>query len=151
IVDSCPGIGSGEKLGLVQFNGPSAELHPVCKARWGLQRVVAFARQEITQTELCWINVHRASDSVPLAIVCTDGVSQQNLIIFSFTKIPYEVLHYFHGSWSFVSGQQCKGFRISDKGFSATLAPRPRAKHRGRTNVMITGGLYGRRNPTMES
>ena len=78
IVDRGPGIRSREKLGLVQFNGPSAELHPVCKARGGLQRVVAFASQEITQTKLCRINVHRASDFVSLATVCTDGVSQQN-------------------------------------------------------------------------
>src|SRR5262249_43047818 len=48
VVDRRPGICSREKLGLVQFNGPSAELHPVCKARWGLQRVVAFACEKIT-------------------------------------------------------------------------------------------------------
>src|ERR1700747_3036763 len=75
IVDRGPGICSREKLGLVQFNGPSAELHPVCKARRRLQRVVAFAPQEITQTKLCWINVHRIPDSVSLATVWTDGVS----------------------------------------------------------------------------
>src|SRR4029077_7469437 len=66
VVDRGSGIRSREKLGLVQFNRPSAELHPVCKARRGLQRVVAFAPQEITQTKLCRINVHRASDSVSL-------------------------------------------------------------------------------------
>jgi hypothetical protein len=43
-----------------------------------LQRVVAFASQEITQTKLCRINVHRALDFVSLATACTDGVSQQN-------------------------------------------------------------------------
>jgi hypothetical protein len=43
-----------------------------------LQRVVAFAPQEITQTKLCRINVHRAPDFVSLATVRTDGVSQQN-------------------------------------------------------------------------
>ena len=58
IVNRGPGICSREKFGLVQLNGPSPELHPICKARWRLQRVVAFARQKITQTKLCRINVH---------------------------------------------------------------------------------------------
>src|SRR4030095_16787748 len=78
VVDRGAGVCSREKLGLVQFNGPSPELHPVFKAPWGVARVAAFAPQEITQTKLCRINVHRASDSVSLANVCTDGVSQQN-------------------------------------------------------------------------
>jgi len=41
---------------------------------------------------------------------------------FLFTKIPYEFLHCFHRSWSFVSGQQCKSFRIQDKAFSTIPA-----------------------------
>src|SRR5262245_57542852 len=69
VVNDGSGICSREKLGLVQFNGPSAELHPVCKARGRLQRIVAFARQEITQTELCRINVHKAPDFSSLATV----------------------------------------------------------------------------------
>src|SRR5215831_9450968 len=86
VVDRGSGICSREKLGLVQFNGPSAELHPVCKARGRLQRVVAFARQEITQTKLCRINVHKTSYIGSLATVCTDGVFQQKLTVFSFTR-----------------------------------------------------------------
>src|SRR5215469_16839613 len=69
VVDRGSGICSREKFGLVQFNGPSAELHPVCKARGRLQGVVAFARQEITQTKLCWINIHKVLDFGSLATI----------------------------------------------------------------------------------
>jgi hypothetical protein len=43
-----------------------------------LQRVVAFARQKITQTEFCWVLVHQAVHCLSLAPVLADGVSQQN-------------------------------------------------------------------------
>src|SRR5437762_8306126 len=50
------------------------------------------------------------------------------LSIFSFTKVPYEFLHSFHRSWSFVSGQQCRGFRMSGLGFEYSPS---RASSRG--------------------
>src|SRR5205814_9579897 len=62
------------------------------------------------------------------------------LTIFFFTKIPYEFLHCFHRSWSFVSGQQCRGFRISGQGFSTALASPVRATRTARgTRPLPTG------------
>src|SRR5262245_48686245 len=110
--DRGSGICSREKLWLVQFNCPSAELHPVCKARGRLQRVVAFARQEITQTKLCRINIHKAPDSVSLATVCTDGVSPAKLTILCFTR--------FLTSFSTASthrGVSCRGSNVRAFGF----------------------------------
>jgi hypothetical protein len=90
VIDRGSGICRRKKLGLVQFNGPSAELHPVRKARRGLQWVVAFAHQEITQTKFCRISIHRAEDS------CSFQTSEQpvfpaKLTISSFTKFSLRV------------------------------------------------------------
>ena len=55
----------GEKLGFIQFGGPRPDAHPICKARWSLQRVVALARKKITETKFCRVLVHHAVYSLP--------------------------------------------------------------------------------------
>ncbi len=58
VVDHRAGICAGEEFRLIQFDRPCADPHPVCKARWSLQRVVAFARQKVAQTKFCRVLVH---------------------------------------------------------------------------------------------
>src|SRR5207244_12683639 len=71
-------ICTGEELRFVQFNRPRAETYPVRKARWSLQRIVAFARQKIAQTKFCRVLVHETIYCGSLAPVVANGVSQQN-------------------------------------------------------------------------
>ena len=78
VVNNRARICGGEKLWLIQFNRPRAETHPVCKARWSLQRVVAFARKEITQTKLCRVVIHWTVHCLTVALLSRNGLSQQN-------------------------------------------------------------------------
>ncbi len=78
VTDQCAGIRRAKQLGLIQFNRPRADAHPVRKARWSLQRVVAFARQEIAQTKFCRVLVHPFVRCLSFASVPADGASQQS-------------------------------------------------------------------------
>src|SRR5437870_6418020 len=58
VSDGSAGIRAGEQFRLIQFNRPRAGLHPGGETWRGLQRVAAFTRQEIAQTEFCRVFVH---------------------------------------------------------------------------------------------
>src|SRR5437762_14287307 len=68
----------GEKLRLIQLDGPRTHAYPICKTRWSLQRFVAFARKKIAQTKFCRILVHHAVGSLPAAPISASGAFQQN-------------------------------------------------------------------------
>jgi len=78
IVNNGARICGGEELRFVQFNRPRTKTYPVRKARWSLQRIVAFARQKIAQTKFCRVLVHETIYCGSLAPVVANGVSQQN-------------------------------------------------------------------------
>src|SRR4029077_7091644 len=87
IIDGCARICAGEQLRLIQFNRPRPETNPVCKARWSLQRVVAFTAQKIAQTKLCRILVHHSVHFLSFAPFSSNAVSHQNGQFLSFTKL----------------------------------------------------------------
>src|SRR5438876_9742394 len=64
IIDHGARICSREEFRLIQLNRPRTDAHPICEARWSLQRVVAFARQKITQAELRRVVVHQTVKSI---------------------------------------------------------------------------------------
>src|SRR6266705_1008532 len=68
----------GEKLRLIQLDRPGTHAYPICKARWSLQRVVAFARKKIAQTKFCRILVHYAVSSLSDSPISVRGTFQQN-------------------------------------------------------------------------
>ena len=78
VTDHCARIRCAKQLRFIQFNRPRANAHPVCKARWSLQRIIAFTRQEIAQTKFCRVLVHQMVHCLSLAPVPTDGPSQQS-------------------------------------------------------------------------
>src|SRR6266478_6095910 len=57
--DRCSRVCGGEELRLVQLGCPRTSAHPIRKARWSFQRVVALAHKKIAQTKFCWILVHQ--------------------------------------------------------------------------------------------
>src|SRR5436190_11273206 len=96
VINQSTRIRTGKQLGLVKFNRPRPDAHPVCKARWSLQRITAFTRQKVTQTEFCRVLVHHAVHCLSLATAVTDGVSQQNWQFLSFTdSLRSSPLHLF--------------------------------------------------------
>src|SRR2546430_7063916 len=108
---------SREELRLIQLNGPRADAHPICEARWSLQRVVAFARQKITQAELCRVVVHQTVKSIARSRLHSRRPPAK-LIILWFTR--------FLTKWSAASvyrgvpsrGSQCSGCPNSGQDFS---------------------------------
>src|SRR2546430_15871133 len=58
VTNRCARFGAGEQFRLIEFNRQSAGLHPAGKGWWSLQRIAAFARDEIAQTKFCRILVH---------------------------------------------------------------------------------------------
>src|SRR5438034_8108923 len=59
----------GEKLRLIQLDGPRTHAYPICKTRWRLQRVVAFARKKISKTKFCRMLVHHCVVSLPVVTI----------------------------------------------------------------------------------
>src|SRR6266496_1270856 len=58
VSNSGAGVCTGEQFRLIQFDRPRAGLHPGGETWRSLQRVAAFAREEIAQTEFCRVFVH---------------------------------------------------------------------------------------------
>src|SRR5206468_1218681 len=121
IIEHRAGTCTREELRLIQLNRPRADAHASCEARWSLQRVVAFARQKITQAELCRVVVHQTVKSV----ACSRLHSRRppaKLIILWFTR--------FLTKWSAASvyrgvpsrGSQCSGCPNSGQDFSTVIA-----------------------------
>src|SRR5437870_12645431 len=73
------GVRTGEQFRLIQFNRPRAGLHPGGETWRSLQRVAAFTREEIAQTEFCRVFVHSLWGPVAMATLpyrgshCTSG------------------------------------------------------------------------------
>ena len=51
-------FGAGEQFRLIEFNRQCAGLHPAGKGWWSLQRIAAFARDEIAQIKFCRVLIH---------------------------------------------------------------------------------------------
>src|SRR5438552_15325421 len=75
------GVRTGEQFRLIQFDRPRAGLHPGAETWRSLQRVAAFAREEIAQAEFCRVFVHSLWGSV------------------AFATVPYVCMHCSYG-WS---------------------------------------------------
>src|SRR5437762_11732080 len=73
------GVRTGEQFRLIQFDRPRAGLHPGAETWRSLQRVAAFAREEIAQAEFCRVFVHSLWGPVAIATLpyrgshCTSG------------------------------------------------------------------------------
>ena len=58
VLDFGARVRAGEHFRFVEFRCPRACLHPSGKARRRLQRIAAFASEEIAQTKFCRVLVH---------------------------------------------------------------------------------------------
>ena len=111
VIDHRARICGCEELRFIQFNRPRAKTNPVCKGRWSLQRVVAFARQKITQIKLCRVFVHQAIPCLRLPSLRTAHPSKVESFLW-FTSFLTKLSAVIHTAEFRVGATNLAGFKF---------------------------------------